>query len=122
MATVLGGPEAVTVGSNQPLGNHVTDDFVVRMHVHFLEDPGPLGGDGFVAEVETFGDFPHGPAFGDHEHHLAFAIRESVMKGFWGVEIHFEGQFFRDAVADVFSSAGDLVDGGDQLVGTAGPG
>ncbi len=92
------------------------------MHVHLLEEPGPVGGDGFVAEVETFGDFPHGLAFCDHEHHLAFTVREPMMKGFGGIEIHFEGQFFGDAVVDVFSSAGHFVDGGDQLVGAAGPG
>ncbi len=61
------------------------DDFVVRTHVHLLEDPGPVGGDGFIAGVETFGDLPHGLAFGDHEHHLAFPVREPVVKGFGSV-------------------------------------
>ena len=84
------------------------------MHVHLLEDPGPVGGDGFVAEVETSSDLPHGLAFGDHEHHLALAVREPVVKRFGRIEIHFEGQFFGDAVADVLPSDRHLADSGDQ--------
>ncbi len=51
-----------------------------RLHVHLLEKPRSVGGDGGNAEGEMLGDFRYGFSFADEAQNFVLAFREAFMR------------------------------------------
>src|ERR1041384_1772083 len=99
--------------------DRVADQVSRRAEPHFLENPRPVGADGFGGEGQLFGDLGEAPADPEQTQNLVLASGEIFVRRRLMVGLHRFGQLVGDGRGEIAAPGRDLADGRDQLFGGA---